>query len=68
MHLLHLASPVDGHFLNDSENWYSRALAQGVSRYVLDIGNGVELARWKFLVKDYPAGSVQFVIDGKVRP
>ena len=68
MHLLHLASPVDGHYLNDSENWYSRASVQGVSRYVIDIGDGSQLARWKFLVKDYPANTVQFVVNGKVIP
>ena len=68
MHLLHLASPVDGHYLNPAENWYSRASVQGVSRYVLDIGNGAQLARWRFLVKDYPANTVQFIVNGKVMP
>ena len=64
MHLLHLASPVDGHYMQGS--WYDKAQAQGISRYVLDIGNGAELGRWKFLVKDYPANSIQWIIDGKV--
>ena len=64
MHLLHFKSPVDGHMLHPS--WYDNALEGGVSRWVIDIGSGAELGRWQFLTKDYPGGSIQWIVQGGV--
>lgn len=66
MHLMHFESPVrPGYFLGD-ENWYNKAAAQGISRYIFDIGNADSstIARWKYLTKAYPGGSVQWVLNG----
>ena len=41
---------------------------RGSGSGVYSLGQTVQLARWKFLVKDYPVGSVQFIINGKVIP
>ncbi len=67
MHLMWLKSPVDGHFMNSMENSYIRASAAGVSRYIFDIGNAsaATMDRWKFLTKDYPNGTVQWVLSGR---
>lgn len=64
MHLLHFKSPVDGHLLDGS--WYDIALASGISRYVINVGDGSSLARWKFLTKDYPANTIQWLVNGAV--
>ena len=66
MHLMWLKSPVDGHFMNSMENAYIRAKSVGVTRYVFDIGNAdaATMERWKFLTKDYPGGTVQWVVGG----
>ena len=64
MHLLHFRSPVDGHYLEGS--WYDIALARGVSRYIINVEDGSNLARWKFLTKDYPAQSIQWLVNGAV--
>ena len=62
MHLLHMSSPVDGHFM--ASTWYDVAMANGITRWVIDIGNGAALDQWRFLVKDYPPNTVQFVVNG----
>lgn len=68
MHLLLFRSPVDGHFLSQDENWWWRAHRGGVNRYVIDLGDGSSLSRWRFLIKDYPANTVQFIVNGLVVP
>ena len=66
MHLLHFKSPVDGHFLHPS--WYDKAKEAGVTRWIIDIGSGSEIERWRFLTKDYPANTIQWVVRGAVVP
>ena len=68
MHLLYYQSPVDGHFMNASESWYQRALAAGVRRYVIDIGNGQDRAAWLDRTKAYPPGTIQWIVNGVVKP
>ena len=66
MHLLHFKSPVDGHILHPS--WYDKAAEAGVTRWIIDIGSGSEFERWRFLTKDYPANTIQWVVSGVVVP
>lgn len=64
MHLLHFKSPVDGHLLQGS--WYDMALARGISRYIINVGDGSNWSRWKFLTKDYPPNTIQWLVNGAV--
>ena len=66
MHLLHFSSPVDGHFLTG--NWYDIAASRGIYRYIINVGNGANLERWKFLTKDYPANTIQWLVNDVVVP
>ncbi|MEI7435435.1 MAG: hypothetical protein WCL16_01350 [bacterium] len=69
MHLLHFEHPArPGYFLG-VENWYNKAQAQGINRYVFDIGNASDstIARWQYLTKAYPANSLQWVVNGQVK-
>ena len=68
MHLMHFESPVvPGYFLGE-ENWYNRAMVRGIGRYIFNIGNAnsATIARWLYLTKAYPSGSVQWILDGHV--
>lgn len=48
--------------------WYFRALAAGITRWVVDIGYSPDRARWKYIFKSYSDKEVQFIIDGGVVP
>jgi len=62
VHILHWRSPVDGQFKLGSQNFYEQGKARGVTRYQVLVNPGFA-ERWKDLVKDYPADTVQFLAD-----
>ncbi|MCX7009683.1 MAG: hypothetical protein NTY53_20985 [Kiritimatiellaeota bacterium] len=66
MFVLYFKSPIDGHMLDKSENSWWKAHDAGITRWVIDLGDGSQMGRWKFLTRDYPPQTIQWIVNGAV--